>query len=140
MIIQVALMVFIKKTTNGLSFWMQRRNEEGHPLHNLWEFPGGKIRSKETAQEASHREIREEVGIEFDQLTQFRFYHCEYEDKSYCLHVCLGSSERLPVSGGQKWFSLGHGEKSYSLKNKIPQVNHLIVDDIFQYVEQGGVF
>ena len=133
-------MVFIEKIPNGLSFWMQRRNEEGHPLHNLWEFPGGKIRTKETVQEASLREIREEVGIEPLRTTKFRLYHCEYESKAYCLNVCLGHSDRLPVSEGQQWFHTEYGQKSYPLKEKIPPINHLIVDDVLQYVKEGGGF
>ena len=113
-------------------------NEKGHPLDNLWEFPGGKIRSKETALEASHREVSEEVGIALNHARRFRFYHCDYEDRAYCLHVCLGSSENLPISANQKWFPLEFGQKSYTLRKKIPPTNHLIVDDVLQYVEGGG--
>ena len=140
MIVQVAIVIFAKKTPKGLSFWMQRRNEEGHPLDNLWEFPGGKIRSKETVLEASRREVWEEVGIVFDKATRFRLYHCDYGIKSYCLHACLGRAEDLPVSDNQQWFAVGYEQKSYKLKNKIPLVNHLIVDDVLQYVEGGGAF
>ena len=139
MITQVAIMVFIKKMSAGLHFWMQRRNEEGHPLHNLWEFPGGKMRNKETALEASRREVLEEVGVECDEGTRFRLYHCEYEGKSYCLHVCLGSFDSLPVSEEQQWFPVEYGQKSRLLKEKIPPVNHLIVDDILRYAQEGGV-
>ena len=140
MIIQVAIVVFAKKTPKGLSFWMQRRREEGHPLDNLWEFPGGKIRTKESALEASRREILEEVGIVFDKVKHFRFYHCDYGEKSYCLHTCLGHSKDLPVSEDQQWFSLEYKQKSYELRDKIPPINHLIVDDVLQYIEGGGTF
>ena len=121
---------------------MQRRREHGHPLDNLWEFPGGKIKKKETAQEASQREIREEVGIDvnMDKAKPFRFYHCDYDEKSYCLHVFLGRFEQLPVSDGQQWFSVGYEQKSHILNKKIPPVNHLILDDILQYAETGGAF
>jgi len=39
-----------------------RRKEEGL-LGGLWEFPGGKIRNTESAEEACVREIREEVNL-----------------------------------------------------------------------------
>ena len=133
-------MVFIKRDSEGLSFWMQRRNETGHPLDNLWEFPGGKMKSKETALEASRREVMEEVGVDFDRGTRFRFYHCDYGERSYCLQVCLGSFEQLPVSESQQWFPVAYNKKSYVLREKIPPVNHLIVDDILQYVEAGGAY
>ena len=140
LIIQVAVMVFIRETSKGLEFWMQRRNEAGHPLDNLWEFPGGKMRDRETALEASRREVWEEVGIILDKATRFRFYHWDYGAKSYCLHVCLGCFEQLPISESQQWFSVEYKQKSQTLSKKIPPLNHLIVDDVFQYVADGGQF
>ncbi|HUY88392.1 MAG TPA: (deoxy)nucleoside triphosphate pyrophosphohydrolase [Pirellulales bacterium] len=40
------------------------RRPEGVPLAGLWEFPGGKVQTGETARQAAARECLEESGLE----------------------------------------------------------------------------
>lgn len=54
---------------------------DGGPFHGLWEFPGGKIISGETAQEALSRELAEELGIEVTTSSSFMNLRHEYEDR-----------------------------------------------------------
>ena len=71
----VALAVFMeKKGRNGLSFWMQRRLEEGSAINGCWEFPGGKIEEGETPASAAQREVWEEVGIALPKVEFFGIY------------------------------------------------------------------
>ena len=53
----------------------------GGPFHGLWEFPGGKIVSGETAPEALSRELAEELGIEVTASSSFMNLRHEYEDR-----------------------------------------------------------
>jgi 8-oxo-dGTP diphosphatase len=42
---------------------LMAKRPEGKPMAGLWEFPGGKVHSDETPEEALVRELREELGI-----------------------------------------------------------------------------
>ncbi len=53
---------------------------EGSCAH-LWEFPGGKIESGETAFECITREIHEELSIEIKPIAVFAEYNYSYPDK-----------------------------------------------------------
>ncbi len=48
----------------GRVLCMQRGQTKYDYTSHKWEFPGGKIEPKETPQEAIHREIQEEMGMD----------------------------------------------------------------------------
>ena len=56
---------------------------------NLWEFPGGKIHSNETAIQALKRELAEEVQIIVQQADELMTIEHHYLDKAVKLHVYL---------------------------------------------------
>ena len=48
------------------------RRKEGQHLAGKWEFPGGKVESKETIVSAMVRELKEEVGFGATQFTELK--------------------------------------------------------------------
>lgn len=52
-----------------------------------WEFPGGKIESNETVEQAIIREISEEVSLDVESTVPMMVLEHDYGDKLVCLHV-----------------------------------------------------
>ncbi len=65
----------------------QRRPGGSHALK--WEFPGGKVESGETPEEAITRELREELAIEASAVQEIHRYEFGYEGKRPLLLVFL---------------------------------------------------
>ena len=61
------------------------------PFHGLWEFPGGKIATDETAIEALSRELAEELGIEITACASFMNLRHEYDDRIVTIEFFLVS-------------------------------------------------
>ena len=62
------------------------------PFHGLWEFPGGKIDQGETAMEALHRELQEELGVATENAEHFMSLHHDYPDRSVTIDFFLVSA------------------------------------------------
>jgi len=95
-------------------------NEEGQVLigqrtvkdnyYQKWEFPGGKLETGETPQQALVREFDEEIGILINQSEDLMLLEHDYPDREVRLHVQVikGYSGEISAMEGQalKWIDL----------------------------------
>ncbi|MEE9445346.1 MAG: 8-oxo-dGTP diphosphatase MutT [Cocleimonas sp.] len=83
MSVRIAIGVIINDENQVLITKRSAKQHQG----NKWEFPGGKVETEETSQEALCRELKEEVGIDV-QITDFlmNISH-SYDDKKVLLDV-----------------------------------------------------
>lgn len=64
----------------------------GGPFHGMWEFPGGKIGADESAADALHRELHEELGIQVTHCAHFMNLYHEYADRRVTIDFYLVTS------------------------------------------------
>lgn len=74
------------------------RRKKGKSQEGMWEFPGGKIESEETAEECLRRELREEMDIEIEPYAYFGENDHWYGDT----HIRLIAYRAKYVSGELK--------------------------------------
>jgi A/G-specific adenine glycosylase len=91
-----------------------RRKSDGL-LGGLWEFPGGKLNTDETAQAACVREIYEETGLKVDvtsHITQIKHAYTHFKivmDIFYCQYISGEVTLNGPVDF--RWITLSEIEK-----------------------------
>jgi 8-oxo-dGTP diphosphatase len=61
----------------------------GGPFHGMWEFPGGKIATNESPEQALARELAEELGIELRDVAHFMHLEHDYPDRSVSIDFFL---------------------------------------------------
>jgi len=87
---------------------VQRGQESLHPLQ--WEFPGGKMRSDETAIECIIREIEEELTVRIEIINEIESVEYDYGLKQIRLipFICIthGMQFKLTEHVALKWFEI----------------------------------
>lgn len=86
------------------------RRGEGH-LAGTWEFPGGKIETGESAEDAARRECAEELGVSVRAGGEILVHEHEYESKRVRLHcveceISEGEVPRAIAATELAWVSL----------------------------------
>ena len=86
------------------------RHTSSDLYNDLWEFPGGKVEIDEKSFDALSRELKEELGIEMINASQFMKVQYKYEDKNISIKFFIirnWHKEPLSLEGQELiWVSL----------------------------------
>ncbi len=90
-LVRVAVAVMVRR--DGSVLLAQRM--AGTPYAGYWEFPGGKLEAGESAAQALHRELHEELGIEVTRATpwltqQYAYPHAHVKLEFFRVHAWQG--------------------------------------------------
>jgi 8-oxo-dGTP diphosphatase len=83
-LVQVAVGVLVR--ADG-AFLMTSR-PEGKAYAGFWEFPGGKLESGETVEQALRRELQEEIGLTIHDCTLWKTERIDYPHALVQLNFC----------------------------------------------------
>ncbi len=88
----------------GGKVYIQQRLKDGL-MADLWEFPGGKIESKESPEECLNREIHEELGVEIQIQAKLMTIKHSYTKFRVTLHVykCRLLKGKIKAVSCQQW-------------------------------------
>lgn len=95
----------------------------------LWEFPGGKIDSGETRDDALRRELKEELGVEIVSFQPFQNLEHDYPDRCVSIEFFLVSHWLGRPTGrqgqGLRWIPIDQLEEKILLPADVPVVRAL---------------
>lgn len=76
--------------------YLLQRRPAGTHMAGYWEFPGGKLEEGETPAAALEREMREELGVEIDDVRPLWLIRYAYDDREVELHFLAAR-----IAGGE---------------------------------------
>lgn len=96
---QVVLALFCYQN-HVLTAWRKPTQDQG----TCWEFPGGKVEAAESAEEALHREVQEEIGVEITSFVLRLKYTHRYPDEQLTFMVYQIRADPLKLYAQEKQF------------------------------------
>ena len=132
--IPVSILIPIRKTSdNTWEIFLQERVEDG-PLNGFLEFPGGKIKSGETPEEAALREFQEEQGLTLEKsasCTLLSIYKYDYPDRCVCIYAHHMRGDSLSINDAG-WHPL-----EAEWEGRILEANLKIIQDLIKAVKSS---
>lgn len=131
-IIEVVCLVAIDRDNQILA----TQRAEDKPLGLLWEFPGGKIDTGESAEEALRREIIEELGIELGALTRLPAVTHVYDFGTIQLIPFLSKVETRPELGelhahaAARWIALDEWDQLQWAPADLPIIERFLKTEL----------
>lgn len=96
---------------------------------NMWEFPGGKVESGEEREEALHREIKEELELEIDNLIYLTTVEYDYPTFHVTMHCYTceisGGTMKMNVHNDVKWVTLDEIENEKWIPADVAVIKHI---------------
>lgn len=123
----VAGIIFNRDQTQVLLALRKPEQHQG----NRWEFPGGKVENNEAIEQALHRELSEELGIQVELCEPFCQIEHSYPDKAVRLHfwqVARFSGDAVGRENQKlQWFDIAD-----LAMLEFPQANKPVVQQLLQ--------
>jgi mutator protein MutT len=101
--------IVVAAVIENTSRFLVTRRQPGVHLAGMWEFPGGKIDTDETHEQALRRELLEELGVEAEVGARIHQTEYAYPDRTIELHFykCDLKGAPRPVLGQEmRWVPL----------------------------------
>jgi 8-oxo-dGTP diphosphatase len=99
-------------------------------MRDYWEFPGGKLLSGESAEDALQRELAEELGISITRFEHFHSLSHAYPDTHVAIDFFLVSGWTGTPGGAEgqqlSWISIDNLDSNLLLPADVPVIDALI--------------